>query len=147
MELTQGSSQKLSSFVREIDQIFDETYGRGKRGDENFESFRREVKIKCLLNGVTDNIYSRIRRNLKHDNDDFTWQELVEGVQDAEWLWTLSHKPTYCVGKRTSSDNSGDFKVDEDGFVIVYTDGACSRNGQPDAQAGIGIWFDYHHKL
>ena len=26
--------------------------------------------------------------------------------------------------------------------VHVYTDGACSKNGKPDAKAGIGIYFD-----
>ena len=25
--------------------------------------------------------------------------------------------------------------------INVYTDGACSRNGRPDAKAGIGIFF------
>ncbi len=25
--------------------------------------------------------------------------------------------------------------------IIIYTDGACKRNGRPDASAGIGIWF------
>ena len=25
--------------------------------------------------------------------------------------------------------------------INVYTDGACSNNGKPDARAGFGIWF------
>ena len=25
--------------------------------------------------------------------------------------------------------------------ITVYTDGACSNNGKPDARAGYGIWF------
>lgn len=29
----------------------------------------------------------------------------------------------------------------EDGYVVVYTDGACENNGQPNAKAGIGVWF------
>jgi len=28
-----------------------------------------------------------------------------------------------------------------DGYVVVYTDGACERNGKPNAKAGIGVWF------
>ncbi len=26
-------------------------------------------------------------------------------------------------------------------IINVYTDGACSNNGRPDARAGFGIWF------
>ena len=25
--------------------------------------------------------------------------------------------------------------------INVYTDGACTNNGKPDARAGFGIWF------
>jgi len=25
--------------------------------------------------------------------------------------------------------------------IVVYTDGACSNNGKPDARAGYGVWF------
>ena len=34
-----------------------------------------------------------------------------------------------------------DFDVDQNGFVLVYTDGACSYNGTPMAKAGIGVWW------
>ena len=149
MELRQFSSQKLRSFIHEIDQTFVEEYGRVRqvfRGDVNYGSFRREVKARCLLDGVTEDIYSRIRHNIKHDAD-LTWDELVEGVQDAEWLWSLCHRKSRFVGTRTRSHNDGNFKIDADGYVVVYTDGACIRNGQPDAQAGIGVWFGPHHKL
>ena len=25
--------------------------------------------------------------------------------------------------------------------INIYTDGACSNNGKPDARAGFGVWF------
>ncbi|KAG4079941.1 hypothetical protein HA402_006253 [Bradysia odoriphaga] len=34
---------------------------------------------------------------------------------------------------------------DEDDFVNVYTDGACSNNGRSNAAAGIGVVFNFHH--
>lgn len=40
-----------------------------------------------------------------------------------------------------------DFIVDEDGYVNVFTDGACSSNGYKNAQAGIGVWFQDNHPL
>ncbi|GLG92318.1 Uncharacterized protein GBIM_00039 [Gryllus bimaculatus] len=40
-----------------------------------------------------------------------------------------------------------DFRVNEDGYVIVYTDGACEKNGRCGAKAGIGVWFGDSHPL
>lgn len=31
--------------------------------------------------------------------------------------------------------------------LMIYTDGACYRNGREDAQASLGIWFDKDHPL
>ena len=37
--------------------------------------------------------------------------------------------------------------IREDGFMLVYTDGACENNGKPNAKAGIGVWFGDNHPL
>lgn len=37
--------------------------------------------------------------------------------------------------------------MDDDGYVEVYTDGACSSNGKRNAQAGVGIWFADNHPM
>lgn len=37
--------------------------------------------------------------------------------------------------------------VDEDGFVHVFTDGACENNGRVNAKAGLGVWFGDNHPL
>lgn len=34
---------------------------------------------------------------------------------------------------------------EEDYFVQVYTDGACSNNGKWNAAAGIGVVFNFDH--
>ncbi|XP_034246488.1 ribonuclease H1 isoform X2 [Thrips palmi] len=47
----------------------------------------------------------------------------------------------------TSSNQAPPFKVDSDGFVIVYTDGACPKNGFNATKAGIGVWFNDQHPL
>ncbi|KAG8257360.1 Ribonuclease H1 [Homalodisca vitripennis] len=39
------------------------------------------------------------------------------------------------------------FIVDQEGFTIVYTDGACSNNGRTGAKAGVGVWFNHNHPL
>lgn len=39
------------------------------------------------------------------------------------------------------------FEVDQNGYVHVYTDGACENNGKVGARAGIGVWFADNHPL
>jgi len=39
------------------------------------------------------------------------------------------------------------FEVDQNGYVHVYTDGACENNGRVGARAGIGVWFADNHPL
>ncbi|XP_076279311.1 ribonuclease H1 [Lasioglossum baleicum] len=43
--------------------------------------------------------------------------------------------------------SSSGFMIDSDGYVNVYTDGACSSNGYKNAIAGIGVWFGEDHPL
>lgn len=40
-----------------------------------------------------------------------------------------------------------DFMEDRDGYVHVYTDGACENNGKPTAVAGLGVYFGEGHAL
>lgn len=40
-----------------------------------------------------------------------------------------------------------DFIIDEQGYVNVYTDGACHSNGLENPKAGIGVWFGDDHPL
>jgi len=37
--------------------------------------------------------------------------------------------------------------LDDQGYAIVNTDGACPRNGQPGATAGIGVYFGDEHPM
>lgn len=40
-----------------------------------------------------------------------------------------------------------DFMEDRDGYVHVYTDGACENNGKSTAVAGLGVYFGEGHAL
>lgn len=42
--------------------------------------------------------------------------------------------------------NSANFEVDQEGYVVVYTDGSCRYNGQPYAKAGLGVYFGPGHQ-
>lgn len=43
--------------------------------------------------------------------------------------------------------HSSGFEIDRDGFVEVYTDGACSSNGRVCAKAGLGVYWGENHPL
>lgn len=40
-----------------------------------------------------------------------------------------------------------EFQIDEEGYVIVYTDGSCIGNGKSNACAGYGVYFADNHPL
>ncbi|XP_078041766.1 ribonuclease H1 [Augochlora pura] len=47
----------------------------------------------------------------------------------------------------TEQTSSSGFIIDDDGYVNVYTDGACTSNGYKNARAGLGVWFGQDHPL
>lgn len=152
MELKQGDDEKLRDFVRVINITFRKKFGLGigHRNPFAFYAFRRRVKTKCFLNGIRQEIAKELPQELKYYiKANLNWNDLVEVAQDAEWLWSLRYRKerAHSYGVKTCRHNSQDFKVDEDGFVVVYTDGACSGNGQTGAKAGFGVWFGEGHDL
>ncbi|XP_063922967.1 ribonuclease H1-like isoform X2 [Zophobas morio] len=58
-------------------------------------------------------------------------------------IHTLSAETNGPAPKRAKYD----FPQADDGYVKVYTDGACENNGKPNAKAGIGVWFQEDHPL
>ncbi|KAG6455605.1 ribonuclease H1 [Manduca sexta] len=48
--------------------------------------------------------------------------------------------------KKKKSTSQG-FEMDNEGFVKVYTDGACSSNGRSGARAGLGVYWGEDHPL
>ncbi len=148
MNYKQRRHQPIRDFVQFINEKFVEEYGRVDNWDKEFSSFRRNIKTECLLNGMKPHIYCELRDEVINDeNFELTWNEVVEAAEDAEWLSSLRFRKSNYVGAKTPRRNPEGFRVNKEGFVIVYTDGACLRNGQPDAQAGIGVWFGHDHHL
>lgn len=50
-------------------------------------------------------------------------------------------------GKDSKNSIFSGFETDDNGYVHVYTDGACENNGRVGARAGIGVWFADKHPL
>lgn len=105
----------------------------------------------CAERWFVDGLLKPIHRELSSDiqkfSNNLSLDEILEAVQDAEWLCTMRQRDEKYFGEEVSQYNGDDFDVDQNGHIIVYTDGACPGNGQPGAQGGIGGWFgQYHHE-
>ncbi|XP_029662753.1 ribonuclease H1-like isoform X3 [Formica exsecta] len=59
----------------------------------------------------------------------------------------ISDNTDFTLTQLSDQDGKVDFIMDEDGYVNVFTDGACSSNGYKNARAGIGVWFQDNHPL
>ena len=82
------------------------------------------------LNKTDDDISSSIAHSLMNqDNQDF-------------------HKsPTDDDSCFTHAVNLKSFNFDDDGYVIVYTDGSCLGNGLDNPSAGLGVYFGKNNSL
>ena len=67
-------------------------------------------------------------------------QQMARHVADK----ASSSADTAISGKSPDSDQ---LSVDSEGFLNVYTDGACAFNGKHGARAGVGVWFSPSHPL
>lgn len=47
----------------------------------------------------------------------------------------------------TTGQSVDDFIIDADGYVNVWIDGSCLRNGSASAQAGYGVFFNFGHRM
>ncbi|KAL1459669.1 hypothetical protein WDU94_011626 [Cyamophila willieti] len=54
---------------------------------------------------------------------------------------TAGSQHTQDTGSSANSEDNFTFTMDSDNHVVVYTDGACSRNGMHNAAAGFGVFF------
>ena len=130
LEMQQQISE-LSTQLKEITQNLSllkkkfKYYVREKRGvnirDENLESNDSNISTKRPLD--TDSKTSSAKRPSNTLSNDL--QSLLED----------------------GNDDLFNFVFDDNGYVVVYTDGACSNNGRPNAKAGLGVWFDENHPL
>jgi len=53
-------------------------------------------------------------------------------------------KKSKAASEETKKNAQG-LEVDGEGFVVVFTDGACGMNGQHGARAGIGVYWSEDH--
>ncbi|XP_044742587.1 ribonuclease H1 [Chrysoperla carnea] len=116
--------------------------------DSIFESFKSKTKdLLTQFNEVAESYKNSIMEEMLN----FKGKVLNDKVGTSNIKSATTPKR-----KRTTDNENTDQKkrkekhalpVDKDGFVHVYTDGACENNGRPNCKAGLGVWFGENHPL
>lgn len=154
--MKQEKKERVRDFVRRINTVFVESYGLRDYPDEDFKRFRRGVKKDCLLRGLVRPVWREFHSSYLFemaDEEDVSWSELVEAVQNAEWVVdVVRHLTLRFVNPPVLQEKlSYPFRIDRDGFVRVYVAGFCSPEvEEPEGiphKAGIGVWFSRNHQL
>lgn len=73
-----------------------------------------------------------------------TWKECqksINGFSGAEFKSFLTLEETEKYIKNDNNIKDNNIKDNNIKYIKVYTDGACSNNGKPNAKAGIGVFF------
>ncbi|XP_043791798.1 ribonuclease H1 [Apis laboriosa] len=97
--------------------------------------------------------YTKINKKENNKNLSFILGKRLQNNQESNNKKSLKKRKQISLEEHSkiihieNKEISGDFNIDNDGYVNVYTDGACSLNGCKNAQAGIGVWFGDNHPL
>ncbi|XP_043273298.1 ribonuclease H1-like [Venturia canescens] len=100
---------------------------------ENFTHAQRILPNDLIALGTNTKTNSRTKRTLDSE------ETSGNSVKAQKRIKTVANTGTSSNGRKP--DNSKHFNMDSDGFVNVYTDGACSGNGYSGAKAGVGVYF------
>ncbi|XP_017766191.1 PREDICTED: ribonuclease H1 [Eufriesea mexicana] len=111
---------------------------------EEAENFIKEYTNPGKKNSYR-NATSILGKRSKLQNDQSS--NMDSGTSFAKKLKKTDLKECSKVIQIENGEKSGGFNIDSDGYVNVYTDGACSSNGRTTARAGIGVWFGDDHPL
>lgn len=119
-----GSSQRKSQAWQEL-------------ATESENDSQSDDDLDIVLNKQMDDIEKRLKTFEK--GVDKIEKKVSKGSRKA----VLIEPPQPKRAKKSHNE----FEKDDEGFVQVYTDGACSANGRVGARAGIGIYWGDEHSL
>ncbi|XP_051167907.1 ribonuclease H1-like [Leptopilina boulardi] len=121
-QVHQFSGPKFKKFnTRQEANDFVNAYGNSSKNTNKNSYYKRDVPSTSVKRPFEPNLYeNREEKRRKTDSINYASSSKIE---------------THGLEK------------DENGFVNVYTDGACSQNGKRKARAGIGVWFSDDHPL
>ncbi len=118
------------------------------------QTFNPTTRSRYLMEGMNRDILDHLRFEIREGHVVLDWNDLKEAARDAAWLSSLHHRKEGCdFGSETPYDNPYGFKVDQEGFVQIYTDGPTRHTtvlgrslGDPNRRIGnlYGISIIHH---
>jgi len=117
-----GLLAQLNVYSRRLDALEEETRG-----------------MRTMLRPMIDYLQSKVSGQLPRTEEN----GVVYDVPSRKRVLTydIEPKPLPKLETKRKKEAPEGHHLDEEGYVIVHTDGACSSNGQAGARAGIGIWW------
>ncbi|CAB3220874.1 unnamed protein product [Arctia plantaginis] len=133
---TSSSSQRKNVNSQSQKKSKDDRNKDAKRDSENDDNFSDDSDgLSTIIAKQMDDIEKRLK----------SFEKGVDKIIKKGAKKTILIEPPQNKRRKTSSEN--DFETDDDGFVQVYTDGACSANGKTGARAGLGVYWGEGHRL
>lgn len=110
---------------------FSEGYARENDSDYSDDS----DDLNTIITKQMDDIEKRLK----------TFEKGVDKIYKKGTKKTILIEPPQ--NKRRKTSGGDEFDIDSEGYVQVYTDGACSANGRSGARAGLGVFWGDGHPL
>jgi len=149
-----NSLKQLRALGAQIDQLRTETRGFLEKKDREFGLLQKSIETICSgivvdSAAATFDNGSGTKRAREGKDKSLPAKKIKEeamkiGKIKGEYFDDVDEEGDY---NPLVIKESGKIKANGEGFVEVYTDGACSNNGQGGAKAGVGVWWGEKHHL
>uniref|UniRef100_A0A1B6GSK7 Ribonuclease H1 n=1 Tax=Cuerna arida TaxID=1464854 RepID=A0A1B6GSK7_9HEMI len=144
---------RLSLITEKLDRFIEQTNKKLSEFSSRLDILETSLYNRCDPEGKRKNTTEEVKTRSKPKKKKLhVTVELSDGeLSDSSVPTTIKSQSTNETVEQVDGPWRGNnsspqgFIVDQEGFVIVYTDGACSNNGRTGAKAGVGVWFNHNH--
>ncbi|XP_065224772.1 uncharacterized protein LOC135848723 isoform X2 [Planococcus citri] len=106
---------------------------------DNYDDFM-DSDIDLQISEICDNV-----TNDAQNNDLKAPEPVTKTTSSSSNDCTTKQESNGVLSSRNKHMNNLQF--DDNNYLVVYTDGCCLNNGRNNAQAGVGVWFNFNHPL
>ncbi|XP_041974327.1 ribonuclease H1 [Aricia agestis] len=148
--VAQNNTKPSSAAVKNSNPSLKRSYSTAANNKNNDNTQKKTVK-KSRKSDTKNNEWSD-----SEDSEDLT-TIITKQMDDIEKRLTGFQKGVDKIYKQSAKNkktillqdysSSNSFQTDHNGYVQVYTDGACSSNGRNGARAGLGVYWGEGHPL
>ncbi|KAH9638947.1 hypothetical protein HF086_005028 [Spodoptera exigua] len=128
-----SSTAQSKNVTKELKRKSEVSDGYAKENDSDYSDDSDDLNT--IITKQMDDIEKRLK----------TFEKGVDKIYKKGTKKTILIEPPQ--NKRRKTSGGEEFDIDSEGYVQVYTDGACSANGRSGARAGLGVYWGDGHPL